>query len=101
MARAKGKYGDYRKAMDITGKTSAESRPVMAFWIKHKVKDIMQMSQSEVDEAIDTFLHEWATEKIKKDKSWWFPTLGDPKKQKYLYEWKQKQKKALTEDDNK
>lgn len=98
--RPKGKYGNYRKTMDTTGKTSAESRPMMTFWSKYKVDDIMQMSQSELDEIIDTFLNEYAADKIKKDKSWWFPSLGNSKQQKYRYEWQQKQK-LLTEKKDK
>ena len=96
MPRTKGKYGYYRKDMDHTGKVGQEARPVMSFWTKNKVQDIMLLTPKELDKKINLFLEEWAKNQMKVNKNWWYPSLGNVNDLRHSKEWRARKRKGLT-----
>jgi hypothetical protein len=70
------KRENYKTNDDNTGKTGKENKVIRAFWKKNRVKDVMLLSSTELDKIIDEWLGEYQQMQLKKDKSWWYPSIG-------------------------
>lgn len=69
--------GPYKtNPMDTTGKTGKELKPMISFWKKHKVEDIMQLDPDELEDVLEAFLIDYEARQLKRDSKWWYPNLG-------------------------
>lgn len=81
------KRGSYNNSHDKTGKTVKENLALNSFWKTHTVADMMLLSSTELDRFIDEWLVEYQARQIKRDSSWWYPTIyydpyPEPKKKR-------------------
>jgi hypothetical protein len=69
----------YTLKEDKTGKTVKENAALKGFWSDNKLEHVMSLSSIELDKLIDKWLIEYEARQIKRDKSWWYPTMSyDP-----------------------
>jgi len=77
------KRAPYKRNQDLTGRHHKENGAIRSFWSNHKMVDIIQLSAKELDIKIEEWLVKYQEEAIKRDKSWWYPTMVyDPKPKK-------------------
>ena len=69
------KRGSYNIKEDKTGKTVKENAALKGFWSDHKMEDIKLLSSTELDKIIEEWLVEYQARQIKRDRSWWYPTM--------------------------
>lgn len=68
---------------DRSGKTVKENPALKSFWSDNKMIDIIQLSSEELDKFIDEWLIAYETRQLKRNLSWWYPTIFyDPKPKK-------------------
>jgi hypothetical protein len=77
------KRGSYVVKHDPSGKTFKENAALKGFWTDNKMVDIIQLSSEELDKLIDNWLIEYQTRQMKRNSSWWYPTIFyDPRPKK-------------------
>jgi hypothetical protein len=69
------KRKEYKSSMETRGQAEKEVFPVKFFWRKHKMEDIICLSNEELDKIIDQSLDDYKEHNLIKDKGWWYPTL--------------------------
>lgn len=69
----KNRPAKYKSTYDETGKVNLENKMIKAFWREHKMKDIIQLTPEELDQAIDKTIEAYKDRRIKDDPNWWFP----------------------------
>ena len=69
------KRENYTLKQDKTGKTVKENAALKGFWTDHKMEDIKLLTSTELDKVIDEWLVEYQARQIKRDMSWWYPTM--------------------------
>lgn len=70
------KRAKYNGSYDDTGKLGKENILLKAFWKLNKVSDFMTLSQKEADKKIDEWMEGYQERNLKKDKGWWYPSVG-------------------------
>jgi hypothetical protein len=74
------KRTNYLMKHDDTGKTVKENPALKSFWSTYKMKDIIQLSNEELDKAIEEWIVKFEADQLKRSPSWWYPTIHyDPK----------------------
>jgi hypothetical protein len=69
------KRGSYNVKVDTTGKTVKENAALKSFWSNHKMEDIIQLSTKELDKVISKWIENFQDSQLKRNKSWWYPTI--------------------------
>ena len=72
------KRAKYNKTLDTTGKTGKENIALNAFWKTNTVSEFMTLSKEEADKKIDEWMAKFEAKNIKRNKSWWYPTITIP-----------------------
>lgn len=73
------KRENYVLKEDKTGKTFKENAALKGFWSDHKMEDIKLLSSTELDKVIDEWLVNYQAKQLKRNSSWWYPTMNyDP-----------------------
>jgi len=78
LSRKRGKRDKpYKKQnpLEERGKQKSEYNVQKSFWRRHKMDDIIQLSGSELDAAIDKFFDYYEKSQIKNNKRWWYPEV--------------------------
>ena len=77
------KRATYVLKEDRTGKTFKENAALKGFWTDNKMVDIIQLSSEELDKLIDEWLLVYEARQLKRNLSWWYPSINyDPKPKK-------------------
>jgi hypothetical protein len=69
------KRENYTLKQDKRGKTVKENAALKGFWSDNKMEDIMLLTSTELDKLIDEWLVEYQARQLKRDMSWWYPTM--------------------------
>lgn len=79
------------------GKVHKENRVFRAFWIRHKMDDIITKSGADLDQTIDAFLQKWQDDHLEENPGWWYPSIAGMHEMRYSKEYREKKKgKGLT-----
>ena len=78
MGRPKGKRPEAYKTKkpDNTGKQDKENLLLKSFWKDHTVKDMMELTNQELETVADNFLTAYVAVQLSRNKKWNFPNHG-------------------------
>lgn len=72
------KRTSYNASLDTTGKAGKENIALNAFWKANKVSEFMTLTREEADKKIDEWMADFEARNIKRNKSWWYPSITIP-----------------------